>query len=76
MNFEKMEMDPDNIIWQNNMIYRLEHLKEDYSKERLNTFVGYGIATNSNVPMFQRIKMETYDAASKEIQIKKKNTQK
>jgi hypothetical protein len=71
MTFEKMET-YDKVIWQDNMTYRLEHWKEEYSKERLSLFV-YLMGTDSNTtPRFSNIKKEISKEAQAEVDAKKK----
>lgn len=64
-------MDPswtlyDNIIWQNNMVYKLDRWKEEYSKNRLDSFIQIS-GVSGETPKIQKIYSETYHDAYKEI---------
>ncbi|MFA7061456.1 MAG: carboxypeptidase-like regulatory domain-containing protein [Pedobacter sp.] len=56
----------DDIIWKNNITYRLEQWRDEYSKEALSLFIGSGIiGSNFNItPKYSTIK----SAISKEVQ--------
>jgi hypothetical protein len=56
MTFKKMEI-YDDVIWQNNLTYKLEHWKDEYSKERLYDFLDTGLIgmDYANTPKFSNI---------------------
>jgi len=61
-------------IWQDDLTYRLDHWKEEYSKNRLDGFIQiYGVS--SETPKFRKVYSETYDDAYKEIQGRKSKKQ-
>jgi hypothetical protein len=66
------------VIWQDNMTYRLEHWKEEYSKDRLSVFIDYGLmgANHSSAPLFSKIVSEISDEAHPERELKWKNNNK
>jgi len=72
MTFEKMET-YDKVIWQDNMTYKLEHWKKEYSKERQSLFLGHGIMgiDFDKVPKFSAIKSAISKEAQAEVDAKK-----
>jgi len=61
----------DNIIWQNNMLYKLDRWKEGYSKMRLDGFIDVGLigANSTSTPKFSDIKSEIGKKAQPEIEL-------
>jgi hypothetical protein len=57
-------------IWQDDMTYRLDHWKDEYSKMMLDDFIDIGIDVSSKVPKFQQIKIETGRDAQPERELK------
>ena len=61
----------DEIIWKNDMTYRLEVWKAGYSKMRLSDFVGVGFMTfeadTKIIPQFNRIQIDLRNDARGEI---------
>jgi hypothetical protein len=71
MTFEKMET-YDNVIWQDNLTYKLEHWKDNYSKQSLILFIDV-MGTNFNItPKFSKIESEISKEAQAEVDAKKK----
>jgi hypothetical protein len=75
MTFEKMET-YDKVIWQDNLTYKLERWKEEYSKMRLDDFIDIGIDVSSKLPKFQQITIETGRDAQPERELKWKHKDK
>jgi hypothetical protein len=74
MTFEKMEIYED-VIWWDDMTYKLERWKDSYSKERLSDFIDYGLmgANHSSTPKFSDICSEIRKEAQPEIELKWKH---
>ncbi len=77
MNFQEMKK-YKKVVWQDDLTYKLEHLKEGYSKLRLDMFVSTGIigADFKVTPKFSNIQKELSKESQLEIDAKKINLNK
>lgn len=74
ISFEKRKLKKA-VEWENRKAYRMEPLKDGYSKEILHNYLDSGlIGISSATPKFERILKQTGDEAQPEIELKwKKN---
>jgi hypothetical protein len=76
MTFEKMVIDPDEIQWKDNAIYKLEPWKEEYSKVRLDDFLDTGLIglDYTKTPKFSKLLSEISKDAQPERELKWKQS--
>lgn len=72
--FPEYKKQTDYDVWKNRYTYKLDRFKDEYSKNKHQSFISLGVAGDSlaQTPMFNKIYADTLEEALQEIKMKKK----